>query len=280
MTPIYKINLPNANVWAKLENENPTGTHKDRSIGPWIEYYAKQGVKEFAIASSGNAAVSAARISARRGLELNIFLSKNSYAIEVLEGESSTYKHIKIRFGQTSRKSAIQFCNKNKDIINLRASTDDIALIGYKQISYELAEQLPRIDNIFIPTSSGATLEGVYLGFKEKTSKIPAFYAVQTTKVHPIASYFDKDFAREETSYATAIVDNIAHRRDKIIKICEETGGGGFVISRKELRDADVILRDIPHKWQSALAFAGFLTWQKKNIRKARKSVSVCLFTD
>jgi len=282
MTSIYQIPLKGANVWAKLESENPTGTHKDRSIGPWIERYVKQGVKEFAIASSGNSALAAARYCKISKLKLHIFVSENSFALARLKKGRA-----ELHIGKTPRRDAIQFCARKKDIINLRASTDNYALLGYKQIAYELVKQLPRMDNIFIPTSSGATLQGVYAGFKEKTDKMPAFYAVQTTRVHPIASYFDKDFKREKTSYAAAIVDNIAHRRDRVIKICEETGGGGLVISNQELAEAKDALEETgwpchapSGAWQSALAFAGFLKWQKRSQQKAGGGVSVCLFTD
>lgn len=259
MTSVYHIKIPKANIdcWAKLESQNPTGTHKDRSIGPWIEYYTKQGIKDFAIASSGNSAIAATKYCAKRGFRLRVFTPQTT---------------------KTPRKDAFQF-SRNNNAINLRASTDDHALIGYKQIAYELIKQLAKIDNIFVPTSSGATLEGVSMGFKQS----PAFFVIQTTKVHPIASYFDKNFETEKTSKATAIVDRIAHRRDKVIKICQETGGGGFVVSNQELREATKILTGIMPvkiKYQSALAFAGFLKWRKLNPRKAANEVSVCLFTD
>lgn len=299
MTPLYKIQLPQSSIvlYAKLERFNPTGTHKDRSIGPWIEYYRKQGIAEFAIASSGNSAISAAKYCAENKLKLQIFVSPKleqnkefllvQYAAQPLRGLGGTA--ITLSRTKTPRRDAIRFCKKNK-AVNLRASTDNSALIGYRSIAFELMGQLPRIDNIFIPTSSGATLEGVYDGFKEAlpppsaAGGLPSFFTVQTAKVHPIASYFDKDFKRENKSYATAIVDNIAHRRKRVIKICEKTGGGGFVISNKELKEARVMLckiSDVPHiEWQSALAFAGFLKWRARNLKESDKKISACLFTD
>jgi threonine synthase len=191
--------------------------------------------------------------------------------ISALQGNPSVVLHL----SKTPRKDSIQHCKKSA-IINLRASTDDNALVGYRDIALELTEQLPHIDNIFVPTSSGATLEGMYLGYRMTTT--PRLFAVQTTKVHPIASYFDKDFVSEKISHATAIVDRVAHRRDRVIKIIEETGGGGFVISNKELEEARKILGKVG--WQSALAFAGFLKWQTQNPRKKADKVSVCIFTD
>lgn len=269
MTTVYKINIKDANVWAKLENQNPTGTHKDRSMAPWISHYMKQGIKEFAIASSGNSALAAVAYCTKNNLKLTIFVSPDSPALPRLRRGRA-----ELHVSRTPRRDAIRFCIKNKMIKNLRASTDDLALIGYKKIAFELIKQLPRIDNIFIPTSSGATLEGIYSGFQNP----PALFCIQTAKVHPIASYFDKNFKKEKTSYASAIVDSIAHRRDAVIKICKETGGGGFVVSNKELEEAKEFLERAG--WHSALAFAGLLKWRRQNPRQAKREISVCLFTD
>lgn len=275
MTPIYKINLHGSNVWAKLENENPTGTHKDRSFKPWIDYYIKQGVQEFALSSSGNSAVSAAKYCAEKSIKLHVFVRPDIEKVKLLKLRRNPC--VTLRLSKTPKRDAIRFAGA-KSIPNLRASTDDPALIGYEEIARELYRQLATIDNIFVPTSSGATLVGMYNGYA-KSKKMPAFYAVQTTKVHPIASYFDQDFVKENTSYATAIVDNIARRRDRVIKIIQETGGGGFVVSNGELEEAKKVLQK-KIGWQSVLAFAGFLKWQKQNPVMAANKISVCLFTD
>ncbi len=293
MTPLYKINLRGSNppknsgqVWAKLENQNPTGTHKDRSMGSWISHYLERGIREFAISSSGNSAISAAEFCAGKNVKLHVFVSPNieKYKISRLRSE----KNIILNISKTPRRDAIRLA-KGKNIVNLRASKDDNALIGYQDIAFELTQQLPSIDNIFIPTSSGATLEGIYGGFKGgKTQKMPAFFVIQTAKVHPIANYFDQDFTKEKASHATAIVDRVAHRRDRVIEIVKETGGGGFVISNKELEEAKKILdgnggwhSHAPSgAWHSALSFAGFLKWQKQNPKTQAKKISVCIFTD
>lgn len=269
---------------------------------PWILHYAKQGIKEFAISSSGNSAISAAKYCKEAGLALYVFVRPDIEApkISILRRN----ENVVLSLSKTPQRDCIRFA-KIKKIINLRASRDDNALLGYEEIARELCHQLPAADNIFIPASSGATLEGMYQGFKKDSHRPPSFFAVQTAKVHPIASYFDKDFLKENTSYATSIVDNIAHRKDRIIKIIEETGGGGFVISNKELEQARALLiaadkwlmttdtqsvkigqqsEGISSRaelgWHSVLSFAGFLKWQRQNLEIAEDKISVCIFTD
>ncbi|MFY9457309.1 MAG: PLP-dependent lyase/thiolase, partial [Candidatus Spechtbacterales bacterium] len=245
MTPLYKILISGSTVWAKMENQNPTGTHKDRSMERWILNFAKASARELAISSSGNSAISAAKYCRENNIKLNVFLSP-SVDREKIE-RLRPYTNIILHLTKTPNKDAFRFCKKN-NVPNLRASKDDMALEGYRDIARELTEQLPQIDNIFIPISSGATLEGMYQGYCMTTTPspffvrrgvdVPRFYAVQTTNVHPIASYFDKDFTEEKTSRATAIVDRVAHRRNRVIRIIKETRGGGFVISNAELEEA------------------------------------------
>ena len=283
MTPLYKITLPESKgeVYAKMERLNPTGTHKDRSLGPWILHYKKMGRNEFVISSSGNSAVSAAKYCDEIGAVLHIFVGEKTDESKLAKIRAR--ENVFLNISKTPMKDAVRF-SKERGLINLRSSKDDLALEGYKPIAYELQKELPRVDNIFVPTSSGTTLEGIYLGFKDMGGRLPAFFAVQTAKLHPIAGYFDKDFVNEDSSYATAIVDSIAYRRDRIKKIAKETGGGGFVISNKYLEDARKVLLKTGFKafdagWQSILSFAGFLKREKQG-QTQKGIVSVCIFTD
>ena len=115
----------------------------------------------------------------------------------------------------------------------------------------------------------------------------------------PIASYFDKDFVKEKESRADAIVDNVAHRRDKVLEIIKDTNGAGFVISNDELvnmRNIFYATRETTNStgqsqtgldrsraelgWQSALSLSGFMKWRAQNLKKSKQQISVCLFTD
>lgn len=300
MTPLYKISLGKSTYgefWAKLESRNPTGSHKDRSLPVWIAHYLAKGINNFCISSSGNSALSAANFCDKSNLKLYVFVRPNidKQKLAILKQSRSTI----LKFTPTPKRDAIQF-SKMHGAINLRASTDDIALVGYREITQELLRQLPRIHNIFVPTSSGATLEGMYEEFRVQKVEMPAFYAIQTTRVHPIASNFETNFHSESESLATAIVDNIAHRKNSLIRIIKKTGGGGYIISNSELEATRKILRaaqiykprpldakelfginPTESGWQSVLAMAGFLRWgrQKSNSIK-NNSISVCLFTD
>ena len=42
------------NIYLKREDNNPTGSHKDRGLAYHLSYYIKKGYRDFVISSSGN----------------------------------------------------------------------------------------------------------------------------------------------------------------------------------------------------------------------------------
>lgn len=262
-TPVYKLESSMSNVFIKDEGVNITGTHKDRSFRYWISLLKERGVKKAVISSSGSAARSAEHFCKDAGIELEIFTKERT---------------------KTPKKEAVIF-SRDFEAINLRSSTDENAIEGYKTIAFELAKKLPDIEEIFLPVSSGAALLGIHEGYKilskEKNVSIPRLYIVQTTRVHPMAEVFDQDFTEEESHAAKAIVDKIANRKDGVIDAVTKSRGGGYVISNKELEES--ISTHAPHL-QKTPGNESFLTLAA--LKKHRKlnaeyigAKSVCIFT-
>lgn len=268
------------NVWIKDESRNPTGTHKDRAFAYWISYWRERGARELAIASSGNSAVSAAAYCEKAGIRLRVFASERiaGEKLKNIQNHSCAVIHQ----SRLPRRDSIQFSQK-RNVPNLLASKHDEGIEGYKTLAFEIKEQVPDAKHLFIPTSSGATITGIYRGFEALNTDFPAIYAVQTAFTHPIAETFDKDFHEESSSRAKAIVDRVAPRRERVLEILSKTNGGGYVISNKELANTMSYFdgaESVPG-WQSALAFAGFLKWRKEKAQSAMRTGPVVLvFTD
>jgi len=92
-------------------------------------------------------------------------------------------------------------------------------------------------------------------------AKLPQLHIVQTTKVHPIASDFDKDFTSTKTSIASAIVDRVAHRKDQVINAVKESGGWGWVVGDEEIENSRLQIADLMGikdiSAESAMSLAG-----------------------
>ena len=148
---------------------------------------------------------------------------------------------------------------------NLRQSTDESALIGYQNLARELAK-IKNLSAIFIPTSSGTTAEGLYLGFKKQK---PQIHIVQTNACHPIVSALRPELSMDnaKTSLASAIVDKVAHRKETVVKIVKASGGTGWIINDKEIKEAIKLVKKytgLNISPNSALSLAGL----KKPSRK------------
>lgn len=220
-------------IWCKCEQDNPTGSVKDRGLAFSISKLKKSGSTKAVISSSGNAAISAAAYCKLAGISLTVFISPNIQPAK--RNKLSNYK-CEIVETSTPVSEAVKYAKKN-NYYNLRQSTDPWGVYGFAKISKELIMQVPQADAIFIPVSSATTLVGIAQGYDKKSVR-PAMHAVQTQKIHPIASIFDKDFHPSLHSIANAIVARVTPRYDEAVKIIQETGGSGWVIEDKYIKDA------------------------------------------
>ncbi len=277
-------------LWFKREDLHPYGSHKGRSIPMMIKEYAKQGIHDFVISSSGNAAL-AALIAVQKHnqnnsttVTLKIFVGKNIDAKKLARlHKEITDKNIVIEQVENPKQTAFQE-EKNTTSTgsvqakNLRQSTDDLALRGYLELAEDLTK-IPNLQAVFIPTSSGTTAQALGEAFL-KLEKNIQIHIVQTSSCHPIAEVFDTTPPKEETSIAGAIVDKIAHRKEKVLEAIKNTHGSGWIISNAEIQNAvDLIKKntDFTVSYNSALSLAGLIK-AKQNGQNWTGAI-VCLIT-
>ncbi len=288
-----------APLYFKREDLHPLGSHKGRSIPLMVDFYVKQGLANFVISSSGNAALAA-------GLYIKKFnrTHKNKLTLQIFVGEkidkakekiltkilSKNIFLIKIK---NPKQSAFQIDKSGKAKI-LRQSIDDTALTGYEQLALEL-NKIKNLSAIFIPTSSGTTAQGLHAAFK-KLKLNPQIHIVQTSAVHPITEKFLLSFPQKresvdttkipafagmtKTSLAGAIVDNIAHRKEMVTADITNSHGFGWIADDQQIKNTIKLVEEtekIKLSPNSALAIVGLQQAIKQNW-KFDGSV-VCLIT-
>ena len=157
-------------------------------------------VSNFVISSSGNAALAALKFvqdcnKTNTKITLKIFIGKNiaKNKLSSIQSEILNLKsEILVEQVDNPKQSAFLEAKNNDKIINLRQSTDDLALEGYKTLADEL-EEIDNLEAIFIPTSSGTTAQALgNLGAQ--------IHVVQTTACHSIAEFFSPYQVREHLS--------------------------------------------------------------------------------
>ncbi len=262
-------------LYVKREDLHPYGSHKGRSIPHMIDEKIALGATNFALSSSGNAALAAVRHIQKLNAEgrvpgcvlsLSIFVGEHIDANKKarLEAEIGSDGAITIATAPRPLQSLMNFI-KGTSAVSLRQSNDDSALVGYHSLAQELYN-IPNLSDIFVATSSGTTAQAIAEYFSNIKKSI-AVHIVQTTETAPMASDFDTDNTTKESSVADAIVDRVAHRRTAIEKILTETKGGGWIASNADIIAAQNLLKEkaaIETTGNGALSLAGLIRARSK----------------
>lgn len=257
----------------KREDKNPTGSVKDRGLAYQVSDALKKGQEKLIISSSGNAAISAAAYCQLANIHLRAFLPQKI--------DREKLKRVKFYQAETilTRRpvSDAVKTSRAEGIRNLRPSTDEMAVEGFKSIALELNEKVGDFEAIFIPVSSGTTLVGICRAF-DFLGKLPQIHAVQTTAVHPVASLFDREFTATKSSLAKALVARYTVRRGEIVGYIERSRGFGWVVSDQKIEKALAWLSQhgISTSAEGGAALAGLWKAKKKGFKFERP---VCLLT-
>jgi len=276
-----KLDLPE--VWIKHEYLNESGSHKIRLLSYLFEKYISQGEKNFVISSSGNAAIAACYYLEKiKNPKINLMVfvpsaidSKKWKRLQLARNNSP---QIKIKKSKKAKQEAFKFSKETGDRF-LRGSTEPQAEQAYISLGEEIG-QIPNLQAIFIPTSSGITSLGTFEYFKKINQNVE-IHIIQTEKTHPLAQDFDKEFKVKKKSLAKAIVDKTAKRKIDVIRTIQESAGWAWVISDQELKKAKKVIKkntDIDEiSYDSLLSMAGLLKAQKNNWKFS--GAICCLFT-
>ncbi|MCL5090554.1 MAG: pyridoxal-phosphate dependent enzyme [Patescibacteria group bacterium] len=242
-----------AEVVLKREDKNPTGSLKDRGMAYLVSYAYSIGEKKLVISSSGNAAISAASYAGLAGLDLTVFLSPK-INLEKLAKIKET--GVKIVFSNKTVSEATLFAKKN-GLYNLRPSIHEFGPEGYQTIAFELMRSREKVEDIFIPVSSGVALTGIARGF-EKVGFLPKLHLCQGAGFCPLGSLFDKDFVTEKENLPQALVAKTTVLKTPIIEWIKKSRGNGWVVQNKEIETAQNKLKEkgIETSEEGALAFA------------------------
>jgi threonine synthase len=173
----------------KDESSNPTGSHKDRMSAMGLSQAMDCGVKTVVLASSGNAALSAATYAKKAGIACEVA----TYG-EIGGGFQPLFKDLGIQvFHFEDNPSRWAFVRSRAQLEGYFALTNyslpaigsaPLAIEGYKAIAYENFEQGCRPDHIIVPTARGDLLWGIFAGYRDlllakKIGRLPRLWLVE-----------------------------------------------------------------------------------------------------
>lgn len=178
-----------ANVYVKNEAANPTGSHKDRFSALVTSHARAAGYRGVVIGSSGNAGISVAAYAAAAGLRCAVA------AFDWLPDRARSYL--------TDFGAEVQTCATDQERIawlEKSAATAEMLVVsntthpvvgsscygieGYKQISWEIVDQIPAtVRHVIVPSSRGDLAWGIYRGFAELSERgrvpVPQLHLVE-----------------------------------------------------------------------------------------------------
>jgi threonine dehydratase len=281
MTQIEKYKHLGQELYLKREDQNPSGSFKDRLIAHIWDELINLEESEIVLSSSGNLAISllyyqansAKKLQNKSGTtkKIKIFLKENLPEIKMrnlkaLAGNAD----VELVFSKRPKSECFRYA-KQKHVFWLRNSTGDDYPKAYEPMAREInqfeIDNGVQFDSLFVCCSSGTASQGLLQGFFQIKKEKPVYIA-QTTRVHPLAKEYDTEFENQKKTAANAIADKVMPRRDELRELINKVHGGGFVISNEEIAYARNLLREwlgYDCSGNAALSLAAFFKSEQKS---------------
>lgn len=241
--PVLAHELGVRQLSAKVEGVNPTGSHKDRMSAQGVNRALEVGARTVVLASSGNAAVSAAAYCAAAGLRCEVAtyrqmpepyvraLTRFGARRVVFDQGIDRWTHVR---RQVEHEGAFALTN-----FQLPAVGSSVFCVeAYRAVALECAAAGCLPDHVLVPTARGDLLWGVFSGLRDLLAagliaQMPKLWAVEPfarlSRVlagASLQSEFDGRTAQSSTAGSTVTLQQeLAVRR---------SGGGAVVVTDAE----------------------------------------------
>lgn len=232
----------NADLWAKLEFEHPTGCFKDRGSYIEVQKAIELGADAICLASTGNMAASVAAYACYFKIPCFVFVPEKTTDAKIAQATIYDANIIRIK-GDFSTCEAL--CRKFAKSGNYYLAGDYVFREeGQKSFSYELHEQDgDDFDFIFIPVGCGTNFGAIHKGFTElkaagKIDKIPHLIAIQPEQSSPVVEGIfkkEKIIKKQVNTIAQSVAASDPVDFHKVLIGIEDTDGQAFTVSENEI---------------------------------------------
>ncbi|MDT7901450.1 MAG: pyridoxal-phosphate dependent enzyme [Acidianus sp.] len=260
-TPMIK----NGEIYFKLDFLNPTGSYKDRGSVTLISYLAENGINAISEDSSGNAGASIAAYGSAAGMLVKIFVPSTARGNKLKQIESYGAEVVKVEGSREEVAKAAENSPYYYASHVLQPQFRD----GIRSLAYEIVRDLGwrAPDNVFLPTSAGTLLLGVFEGFRHMfnqgiIAKIPNIIAVQTEQVMPLCSKVKgiKYTPPEKvTSIADALVSTNPFLLPEMVEVIRKYGDC-IVVNDEEILDSwkELARKGLLVEYSSATVYSAY----------------------
>jgi len=287
-TPLWaperlRVELGFPRLFLKDDTCNPSGSFKDRASYLVAAFAREKGVKEIALASTGNAASSMAAVGAAAGLKITVFLPASAPVakrIQVLQ-YGAELREIQGNYDLAFDKS-LEYSTAT-GVLSRNTAYNPLTIEGKKTVSFEIAASLRTLagsgpkakapDHVFVPTGDGVIIAGVFRGFEDlmklgAIDKMPTIWAAQAEGSSAIARAMAAPAGSdpfEPTIAATTAADSISVDAPRngyyALAKLKKYSGKAVMVSDEEIFAAQRLVSaksGLFTEPSSACAFAGF----------------------
>jgi threonine synthase len=291
--PLYRASkaLGIAQLYAKHQGMNPTGSFKDAGMTTALSVAKERGYSWVACASTGNTSAAMAAYAARAGMRSLVLIPEGKIAWGKLS-QSVDYGALTCQL-KTDFDGCVRVLTEvvRRAPVYLLNSVNPYRLEGQKTPAMEIAEQfewqVP--DHVIVPGGNLANSSALGKGFLEMkqlglTDRVPKISVVQAEGANPLyrsmqSSNGDELTAVEANTRASAIrIGNPASWK-KVVHILRETGGAVEQASEAEiaLAKAEIGAEGIGCEPASAVTLAGLKKFLKSGHVQPHESVVLVL---
>lgn len=255
---------------AKLEQLNPTLSFKDRAMALGASVALDLGAAGLVLASTGNAAVSAAAYASAASLPCTIYCAASTSGSDKLELSRALGAHVVAVDGDYSTAHARAVGMEDQGWLNVTTTYRNPYLTeGHRTVAYELVDALGdrRIDAVVVPVGAGPLLRGIANGFADLLAvdaieAAPRMIGVQGQGCSPLAHAWDQgpreswlasleSWGPAAPTLAGAIADPLrGYEREGLLTLASVAGTGGDLVA---VADAEI------RKAARALGRGGYL---------------------
>jgi threonine synthase len=219
-----------ADLYAKVEGANPTGSFKDRGMVVAVSKAVQRGAEAIVCASTGNTSASAAAYGAHAGIEVVVVLPKGKIALGKLVQALVAGAHVVAVDGNFDQALRVvrDLADQDHHPITLVNSVNPDRLEGQKTGAFEVCDDLGRAPDILaIPVGNAGNISAYWAGFRDyraagRIDATPRMWGFQAAGAAPIVLGHPVD---EPETVATAIRIGNPASWTKATAARDESGG-------------------------------------------------------
>lgn len=275
-----------------------TGTFKDVAASIAASVLKENGIKEYAVASTGNIANAFAHYLAKAGISLSVFIPND--ALKANEAEVSTYgqRVNRVNGDYSKAKEIAAHYSEKHGILLSGGNTDPMRVEGKKTMVFEWLRQIKKLPDVYIQALSGGTgpiaIDKAVTDLKgsKLEVKLPRFIMVQPDQCAPMRMAWDAAKAKNfpegwENEYPLlespiTKVPTLATGKPGtypiISKLTKKSNGEIIEFSEKLIEEVSRLVAYIKHIQigpASAIAVGGFFESLHQGIIKNGESVMI-----